>query len=224
MSYVTLKVKTALRLGFKEVQENRPADIPEAELLELIDRYNRDVSIHGILVQLPLPPHISEERVINAIDPEKDVVGFHPVNLGRVVLGGGRGFLPCTPAGIRKMIVRSGPDTRGAEIVVVGRSNIVGKPIALMMGQWGVDGTVTLVHTRTRDLAGHCRRADILIVAAGCPAWCGRNGASRERRSSTSESTALVLMKKRARRFWPGMWISRKPARLLERLRSFPAG
>ena len=104
MSYVTLKVKTALRLGFKEVQENRPADIPEAELLELIDRYNRDVSIHGILVQLPLLPHISEERVINAIDPEKDVVGFHPVNLGRVVLGGGRGFLPCTPAGIRKMI------------------------------------------------------------------------------------------------------------------------
>ena len=115
MSYVTLKVKTALRLGFKEVQENRPADIPEAELLELIDRYNRDVSIHGILVQLPLLPHISEERVINAIDPEKDVVGFHPVNLGRVVLGGGRGFLPCTPAGIRKMIVRSGTDTRGAE-------------------------------------------------------------------------------------------------------------
>ena len=155
VSYVTLKVKTALRLGFKEVQENRPADIPEAELLELIDRYNRDVSIHGILVQLPLPPHISEERVINAIDPEKDVVGFHPVNLGRVVLGGGRGFLPCTPAGIRKMIVRSGTDTRGAEIVVVGRSNIVGKPIALMMGQRGVDGTVTLVHTRTRDLAGH---------------------------------------------------------------------
>ena len=169
VSYVTLKVKTALRLGFKEVQENRPADIPEAELLELIDRYNRDVSMHGILVQLPLLPHISEERVINAIDPEKDVVGFHPVNLGRVVLGGGRGFLPCTPAGIRKMIVRSGTDTRGAEIVVVGRSNIVGKPIALMMGQRGVDGTVTLVHTRTRDLAGHCRRADILIIAAGVP-------------------------------------------------------
>lgn len=137
MSYVTLKVKTALRLGFKEVQENRPADIPEAELLELIDRYNRDVSIHGILVQLPLPPHISEERVINAIDPEKDVVGFHPVNLGRVVLGGGRGFLPCTPAGIRKMIVRSGPDTRGAEIVVVGRSNIVGQAHCLDDGTMG---------------------------------------------------------------------------------------
>ena len=169
VSYVTLKVKTALRLGFKEIQENRPADIPEAELLELIDRYNRDASIHGILVQLPLPPHISEERVINAIDPEKDVDGFHPVNLGRMVLGGGRGFLPCTPAGIREMIVRSGTDTRGAEIVVVGRSNIVGKPIAVMMGQRGVDGTVTLLHTRTRDLAGHCRRADILIVAAGVP-------------------------------------------------------
>lgn len=169
VSYVALKVKTALRLGFKEIQENRPADITEVELLELIKRYNRDASIHGILVQLPLPPHISEERVINAIDPEKDVDGFHPVNLGRMVLGDGSGFLPCTPAGIREMIIRSGTDARGAEIVVVGRSNIVGKPISVMMGQRGVDGTVTMVHTRTRDLAGHCQRADILIVAAGVP-------------------------------------------------------
>lgn len=169
VSYVTLKVKTALRLGFKEIQENRPADIMETELLELIERYNRDPSIHGILVQLPLPAHISEERIISAIDPEKDVDGFHPVNLGRMVLGDGKGFLPCTPAGIREMIVRSGTNTRGAEIVVVGRSNIVGKPISVMLGQRSVDGTVTMVHTRTRDLAGHCRRADILIVAAGVP-------------------------------------------------------
>lgn len=172
VSYVTLKVKTALSLGFHEVQDNQPADITEEALLALIDKYNRDPAIHGILVQLPLPKHIDENKVIYAIDPDKDVDGFHPVNLGRMVIGGEAvRFLPCTPAGIQEMLVRAGVETAGAEVVVVGRSNIVGKPIAVMLGQKGpgANATVTLVHTRTRDLAEHCRRADILIVAAGTP-------------------------------------------------------
>ena len=172
ISYVTLKVKTALSLGFHEVQDNQPADISEEALLALIGKYNRDPSIHGILVQLPLPKHIDENKVIYAIDPDKDVDGFHPVNLGRMVIGGDAvRFLPCTPAGIQEMLVRSGVEMAGAEVVVVGRSNIVGKPISIMLGQKGpgANATVTMVHTRTQDLAGHCRRADILIVAAGVP-------------------------------------------------------
>lgn len=171
VSYVTLKVKTALGLGFHEIQDNQPEDITEDELLSLIDQYNNDSSIHGILVQLPLPKHIDEEKVITAINPDKDVDGFHPVNLGRMVLGDTEGFLPCTPAGIQEMIVRSGTETSGAEVVVVGRSNIVGKPISIMMGQKGVgaNSTVTMVHTRTKELEAHCKRADILIVAAGVP-------------------------------------------------------
>ena len=172
ISYVSLKVKTALALGFHEVQDNRPADISEADLLALIDGYNRDPSIHGILVQLPLPKHIDENKVIYAIDPDKDVDGFHPVNIGRMVIGGEAvRFLPCTPAGIQEMLVRAGVGTAGAEVVVVGRSNIVGKPISIMLGQKGpgANATVTMVHTRTRNLAEHCRRAEILIVAAGTP-------------------------------------------------------
>lgn len=172
ISYVTLKGKTALEIGFHEVQDNQPEAITEADLLALIAKYNADPSIDGILVQLPLPKHIDEKRVLNAIDPDKDVDGFHPVNLGRMVIGGDEvKYLPCTPAGIQEMIVRSGTPTAGAEVVVVGRSNIVGKPIAVMMGQKGpgADATVTMVHTRTKDLAAHCKRADILIVAAGVP-------------------------------------------------------
>jgi len=171
VSYVTLKVKTALGLGFHEIQDNQPEDITEEDLLALIEKYNNDPSIHGILVQLPLPKHIDEGKVITAIHPDKDVDGFHPVNLGRMVLGDRDGFLPCTPAGIQEMIVRSGTETSGAEVVVVGRSNIVGKPISIMMGQKGVgaNSTVTMVHTRTKDLEAHCKRADILIVAAGVP-------------------------------------------------------
>ncbi len=170
ISYVTLKVKTAHSLGFHEIQENLPEDVSEADLLAMIARYNADPKIHGILVQLPLPKHINEEKVIAALDPDKDVDGFHPVNLGRMVIGNeDKGFLPCTPAGIREMIIRSGTPTSGAEVVVVGRSNIVGKPISIMMGQKNVNSTVTMVHTRTKDLAGHCKRADILIVAAGVP-------------------------------------------------------
>ncbi|HHN63785.1 MAG TPA: bifunctional methylenetetrahydrofolate dehydrogenase/methenyltetrahydrofolate cyclohydrolase FolD [Nitrospirae bacterium] len=172
VSYVTAKQKTAHELGFYSVQDDQPEDIPEDELLNLIDKYNNDPKIHGILVQLPLPKHINEKRVINAIDPDKDVDCFHPVNLGRLVIGGEETrFLPCTPAGIQELIVRSGFETSGAEVVVVGRSNIVGKPIAIMMMQKGpgANATVTVVHTRTKDLAAHCKRADILIVAAGVP-------------------------------------------------------
>ncbi len=172
MSYVTLKIKTAERVGFHEVQDSQPADISEADLLALIDKYNKDDSINGILVQLPLPKHINEKKVLNAIDPDKDVDGFHPVNVGRLMIGGSEvKFPPCTPAGIQEMIVRAGVETSGAEVVVVGRSNIVGKPIANMMVQKGpgANSTVTIVHTRTKDLAAHCKRADILIVAAGVP-------------------------------------------------------
>lgn len=172
ISYVTLKIKTANRLGFNEIQDNQPEDISEEDLLALIDKYNNDDSIHGILIQLPLPKHIDEKKVLNAIDPDKDVDGFHPVNVGRLMIGGDEvKFPPCTPAGIQEMIVRAGVETSGAEVVVVGRSNIVGKPIANMMVQKGpgANSTVTVVHTRTKDLAAHCKRADILIVAAGVP-------------------------------------------------------
>ena len=170
LSYVSRKVRTALDLGFHEVQINRPADICEDELLRLIADCNADPDIHGILVQLPLPRHINEKRVLLAIDPDKDVDGFHPMNLGRLLVGDESAtFLPCTPAGIQEMLIRSGVQLDGAEVVVVGRSNIVGRPVAVMLGQKGpgANATVTLTHTGTRDLAAHCRRADVLIVAAG---------------------------------------------------------
>lgn len=172
VSYVTRKVRTAHSLGFHEIQDNRSADISEEELLALIKQYNEDPDIHGILVQLPLPAHINEKRVLLAIDPDKDVDGFHPMNLGRLLVGGSAvTFLPCTPAGIQEMLVRAGVELNGAEVVVVGRSNIVGKPIAVMLGQKGpgANATVTLTHTGTKNLAEHCRRADVLIVAAGVP-------------------------------------------------------
>ena len=172
ISYVTLKIKTANRLGFKEIQDNLPEDISEKALLALIDKYNNDDAINGILVQLPLPKQIDEKKILNAIDPDKDVDGFHPVNVGRLMIGGDEvKFPPCTPAGIQEMIIRAGVETSGAETVVVGRSNIVGKPIANMMFQKaeGANSTVTVVHTRTKDMESHCKRADILIVAAGVP-------------------------------------------------------
>ena len=175
ISYVTLKVKTALNLGFKEVQDNQPEDISETDLLALIDKYNNDPEIHGILVQLPLPKHIDDKKVLNAIDPDKDVDAFHPVNVGRLMIGGDEvRFLPCTPAGIQELIVRSGTETKGAEVVVVGRSNIVGKPIAMMMAQKGVgaNSTVTIVHTGTADLASHCKTGRY----PGCRCGCAKSG------------------------------------------------
>ncbi|HDL98650.1 MAG TPA: bifunctional 5,10-methylene-tetrahydrofolate dehydrogenase/5,10-methylene-tetrahydrofolate cyclohydrolase, partial [Desulfobacteraceae bacterium] len=134
------------------------------------DKYNNDAKIHGILVQLPLPGHINEAKVLFAIDPDKDVDGFHPVNIGKMMLGE-QCFLPCTPHGILELLLRSGVETSGAEVVVVGRSNIVGKPIANLMLQKraGGNATVTLCHTRTKNMDFHTRRADILIVAAGVP-------------------------------------------------------
>ncbi|HQO64872.1 MAG TPA: tetrahydrofolate dehydrogenase/cyclohydrolase catalytic domain-containing protein [Syntrophorhabdus sp.] len=170
VSYVTAKQKTAKELGFYSVQEDVDEAVPEAELLNLIDKYNSNPQIHGILVQLPLPPHINETKIIYAIDPDKDVDGFHPVNLGRLVIGEAR-FYPCTPYGIQQMLVRTGVVVDGAEVVVVGRSNIVGKPVAMMLVQKmkGANATVTICHTATKDLAAHTRRADILIVAAGRP-------------------------------------------------------
>ncbi|MCS7281277.1 MAG: bifunctional methylenetetrahydrofolate dehydrogenase/methenyltetrahydrofolate cyclohydrolase FolD [Desulfobacterota bacterium] len=170
VSYVTGKQKTAKELGFYSVQENQPETITEEELLKLIDKYNKDPNIHGILVQLPLPKHINENNILYAIDPKKDVDGFHPVNVGKLMIGE-PDFLPCTPAGIQQLLIRSGVQIEGADVVVVGRSNIVGKPIAniLIQKQKGANATVTICHTGTRDLASHTRRADILIVAAGKP-------------------------------------------------------
>ncbi len=170
VSYVTAKGKTAKELGFYSVQEDLPEDVAEKDLLAMIDKYNADPKIHGILVQLPLPKHINENKVLYAIDPDRDVDGFHPVNVGRLMIGEGR-FYPCTPYGIQQMLMRSGARTDGAEVVVVGRSNIVGKPIAMMLVQKvkGGNATVTICHTATKDLAFHTRRADILIVAAGRP-------------------------------------------------------
>jgi len=170
VSYVTAKQKTSKELGFHSIQDNQPATIPEEELLKLIDHYNKDLKIHGILVQLPLPKHINETKVLYAIDPKKDVDGFHPVNVGKLMIGEAD-YLPCTPAGIQQLLIRSGAQIDGAEVVVVGRSNIVGKPIAniLLQKQKGANATVTICHTGTRDMAFHTKRADILIVAAGKP-------------------------------------------------------
>jgi methylenetetrahydrofolate dehydrogenase (NADP+)/methenyltetrahydrofolate cyclohydrolase len=170
VSYVTAKQKTSKELGFYSIQDNQPATITEEQLLKLIDQYNKDPKIHGILVQLPLPKHINETKILYAIDPKKDVDGFHPVNVGKLMIGEAD-YLPCTPSGIQQLLIRSGAKIDGAEVVVVGRSNIVGKPIAniLLQKQKGANATVTICHTGTKDMAFHTRRADILIVAAGKP-------------------------------------------------------
>ena len=168
VSYVTAKGRTAKELGFNSIQDDQPADISQEDLLALIDKYNADPEIHGILVQLPLPKHINETEVLYRINPEKDVDGFHPVNVGKLMIGEGV-FLPCTPAGIQEMLVRSGVEMKGAEVVVVGRSNIVGKPIANMLIQKGVgaNSTVTVCHTGTKDIAFHTKRANVIIAAVG---------------------------------------------------------
>ena len=170
VSYVTAKQKTSKDLGFYSIQDNQPENISEEQLLKLIDQYNKDPKIHGILVQLPLPKHINETKILYAIDPKKDVDGFHPVNVGKLMIGEAD-YLPCTPAGIQQLLIRSGVKTEGAEVVVVGRSNIVGKPITniLLQKQKGANSTVTICHTGTRDMSFHTRRAEILIVAAGKP-------------------------------------------------------
>ena len=168
--YVRKKGEMCEELGMKSVTVRMPADTTQEQLMAKVDELNKDPSIHGFLVQLPLPSHLDEEAVINAIDPSKDVDCFHPSNVGRVLIGN-PDFLPATPAGVQQMLIRSKIETSGKHVVVVGRSNIVGKPMAAMMVQKGVgaDSTVTIVHSRTKNLPEITRQADILIVAIGKP-------------------------------------------------------
>ncbi len=168
--YVGQKEKTSHNLGIYSERYDLPADTSQEELLALIDKLNKDPKIHGILVQLPLPKHLNEGEVLYAIDPKKDVDGFHPVNVGKLMIGE-PDYIPCTPHGIQQLLIRSGIQIKGAEVVVVGRSNIVGKPIAniLLQKKEGANATVTVCHTASKDMAFHTKRADILIVAAGKP-------------------------------------------------------
>lgn len=168
--YVRKKGEACEELGILSETVRRPVDTAEAEVLALIDKYNADPRFDGILVQLPLPKQISEEKVLMRIDPSKDVDGFHPVNVGKMVVGSDA-YLPCTPAGIQELLVRSGNDPKGKHVVILGRSNIVGKPIANILVQKapGADATVTVCHSRTKDLPALSRQADILIAAMGVP-------------------------------------------------------
>ena len=168
--YVGQKEKTSLALGIYSERHDLPADTSEAELLALVDKLNKDPKIHGILVQLPLPGHIDSTKVLYLIDPGKDVDAFHPVNVGKLMIGE-PDFLPCTPHGIYHLLVRSGVNIKGAEVVVVGASNIVGRPVATLLSleKEGFGGTVTLCHILTKDISVHTKRADILIVAVGKP-------------------------------------------------------
>lgn len=166
--YVGMKEKTCGELGLYSDSYRLSAETGQAELLELVQKLNSDSRIHGILVQLPLPSQIDEAEIINAVSPDKDVDGFHPLNLGRLVIGL-EGFRPCTPAGVQEMLIRSGVELSGKRVVVVGRSNIVGKPLANMLMQKaaGADATVTVAHSRTADLPDVVRSADVLIAAIG---------------------------------------------------------
>ncbi len=168
-AYVRMKGQKAEELGIKSDTIVLDEKTPQAELLVLIDRLNKDASVHGILVQAPLPKQIKEDEIFSAIDYRKDVDGFHPVNVGKLLLGQNPLFKPCTPAGVHELLIRSGIPISGAEVVVLGRGNIVGKPMAaiLMQKDKNADATVTLLHSRSRNIAEHCRRADILIAAMG---------------------------------------------------------
>jgi len=167
--YVGMKEKTSQRLGLHSRTHVLPEKSPESELLGLLHQLNADPGVHGILVQAPLPAHIRAATIYSAVAPEKDVDGFHPVNVGKLLLGDSSGFTPCTPAGIQQLLIRSGVDTEGAHVVILGRGDIVGKPMTAILCQKArhANATVTLCHSRTRDLSAHCRRADILIAAMG---------------------------------------------------------
>src|SRR5882724_7806695 len=169
--YVGRKEKACADLGIFSETHVLPEKTSENELLALIEKLNADSRLHGILVQAPLPKHISEAKIYSAVSPQKDVDGFHPVNVGKLMLGDLTGFRPCTPAGIVELLARSNVKTDGAEVVVLGRGNIVGKPMAAMLYQKGknANATVTICHSATRDIKSHCRRADILIAAMGVP-------------------------------------------------------
>lgn len=167
--YVGSKVKTCAELGMHSEKIQLPASTSQEELLEVVHRLNADPKIHGILVQSPPPPHIHEEEIIRAIDPRKDVDGFHPENVAKLVLEDPTGFVPCTPAGSMRLLQAAGVDTQGANVVVLGRSMIVGKPMALLLMAKNANATVTVAHSRSRDLPALCRSADILVAAVGRP-------------------------------------------------------
>jgi methylenetetrahydrofolate dehydrogenase (NADP+)/methenyltetrahydrofolate cyclohydrolase len=167
--YVGMKERTSTRLGIRSLTRVLDEKTSQADLLTLIRELNVDPAIHGILVQAPLPSHIQASRVYSTVSPEKDVDGFHPVNVGKLMLGDSSGFAPCTPAGVQQLLIRSGVNTEGVEVVILGRGDIVGKPMAAILCQKGkhANSTVTICHSRTRNIAEHCRRADILIAAMG---------------------------------------------------------
>ena len=167
--YVGMKERTAAKLGIRSETTVLPEDTAEADLLELLGKLNAAASVHGVLVQAPLPRHIDEAKVFSTVSPAKDVDGFHPVNVGKLMLGEAGGFVPCTPGGVHELLIRSGAPVEGAEVVILGRGNIVGKPMAAILCQKNqhANATVTLCHSRSRDVAGHCRRADIVVAAMG---------------------------------------------------------
>ena len=167
--YVGMKERTSARVGILSETRVLPETTSENELVEILNRLNADAKVHGVLVQAPLPKHISETKIYSTVLPEKDVDGFHPVNVGKLMLGDTAGFLPCTPAGVHQLLIRSQIKISGAEVVVLGRGNIVGKPMAAILMQKGKDAnaTVTICHSQTRDIVAHCRRADIIIAAIG---------------------------------------------------------
>jgi len=167
--YVGSKVRTCAELGFHSLKIELPADTTQDELLDVVHQLNADPAIHGILVQSPPPAHINEEEIIRAIDPRKDVDGFHPENVAKLVLEDPSGFVPCTPAGCMKLLEIAGIPTSGAEAVVIGRSMIVGKPMALLLVGKNSNATVTIAHSRSKDLPAICRRADIIVAAVGRP-------------------------------------------------------
>jgi len=171
VAYVSSKDKMCARLGLHSERVNLPASTSEGELLAIINDLNFKREVHGILVQSPLPPQISARNIFTAIDPTKDVDGFHPLNVGKVALGDPTGFTPCTPAGVHQLLIRSGVKIDGAHVVVLGRSHLVGRPVSLILSQKApnADATVTVCHSRSRNLAEICRSADILIAAIGAP-------------------------------------------------------
>ena len=168
VSYVTGKQKALAEVGMADRSLHLPESTTEEELIKIIDDLNKDTAVHGILVQLPLPEHINEEKILLAIDPEKDVDGFHPMNVGNLVIGK-KAFLPCTPHGIIVLLEKMGIETRGKHAVVIGRSNIVGKPVSLLLARKETNCTVTICHTGTKNMAEMTRQADILIAATGRP-------------------------------------------------------
>jgi methylenetetrahydrofolate dehydrogenase (NADP+)/methenyltetrahydrofolate cyclohydrolase len=173
--YVRSKARACAEAGMHSEVILLPANTPQDDLLRTVDRLNHDPRIHGILCQLPVPPHIDSDAILQRIDPRKDVDGFHPINVGKLVLGDPTGFKPATPFGVQQLLIRAGVETRGCEVVIVGRSNLVGRPLAnlLSLPGPGGDATVTLAHSRTVDLSAVCRRADILVVAIGRPEFIG---------------------------------------------------